>query len=97
MEGKIVNREKNMKRLRRQKGEIGIEMKMREEEIVKIEREMIRRKKMKEGMVYIKVKRGKGGERDFVKEEKMKNQVVILKKEEKMIEKKEIKKGENVI
>lgn len=48
-------------------------MKMREEEIVKIEREMIRRKKMKEGMVYIKVKRGKGGERDFVKEEKMKN------------------------
>ncbi len=49
-----------MKRLRRSTGEIGIPMPMSEDEIVEIERELIRRNNLTEGLVYLQVTRGDG-------------------------------------
>ncbi|MBO1023201.1 D-amino-acid transaminase [Ochrobactrum sp. SD129] len=66
LDGKLVDSDPHMKRLRRSTGEIGIPMPMSEDEIVEIERELIRRNNLTEGLVYLQVTRGDGRDRDFV-------------------------------
>ncbi|MFD1199277.1 D-amino-acid transaminase [Brucella gallinifaecis] len=66
LDGKLVDSAPHMKRLRRSTGEIGIPMPMSEDEIVEIERELIRRNNLNEGLVYLQVTRGDGRDRDFV-------------------------------
>ncbi|SPU60404.1 D-amino acid aminotransferase [Brucella melitensis] len=76
-----------MQRLRRSTGEIGIAMPMSEDEIVTIERELIRRNKLTEGLVYLQVTRGNGGDRDFVPAANMKPSVVLFTQEANLLDK----------
>src|SRR5690606_29470337 len=63
LEGKLIDSEPHMRRLRRSTGEIGIPMPMDENEIVAVERELIRRNNLTEGLVYLQVTRGDGRDR----------------------------------
>ena len=51
LEGKLIDSGPHMTRLRRSTGEIGIPMPLSEDEIVAIEREVVRRNKLTEGLV----------------------------------------------
>lgn len=97
LEGKLVDSEPHMQRLRRSTGEIGIAMPMSEDEIVTIERELIRRNKLTEGLVYLQVTRGNGGDRDFVPAANMKPSVVLFTQEANLLDKPALKTGAHVL
>ncbi|MCV9908221.1 D-amino-acid transaminase [Brucella sp. HL-2] len=97
LDGKLVDSNPHMKRLRRSTGEIGIPMPMSEDEIVEIERELIRRNNLTEGLVYLQVTRGNGRDRDFVPKKDMKPSVVLFTQSVSLIEKPVLKTGARVL
>ncbi|WP_318578654.1 D-amino-acid transaminase [Ochrobactrum sp. AN78] len=97
LDGKLIDSNPHMKRLRRSTGEIGIPMPMREDEIVEIERELIRRNNLTEGLIYLQVTRGDGRDRDFVPIKDMKPSVVLFTQSVSLIEKPVLKTGARVL
>lgn len=97
LDGKLIVSNPHMKRLRRSTGEIGIPMPMSEDEIVEIERELIRRNNLTEGLVYLQVTRGDGRDRDFVPTKDMKPSVVLFTQSVSLIEKPVLKTGARVL
>lgn len=97
LDGKLIDSNPHMKRLRRSTGEIGIPMPMSEDEIVEIERELIRRNNLTEGLVYLQVTRGDGRDRDFVPTKDMKPSVVLFTQSVSLIEKPVLKTGARVL
>ncbi|OEI83234.1 D-amino-acid transaminase [Brucella sp. BO3] len=97
LEGKLVDSGPHMQRLRRSTGEIGIAMPMSEDEIVTIERELIRRNKLTEGLVYLQVTRGDGRDRDFAPATDMTPSVVLFTQETNLLDKPMLKTGAHVL
>ncbi|WP_421522196.1 D-amino-acid transaminase [Ochrobactrum quorumnocens] len=97
LDGKLIDSNPHMKRLRRSTGEIGIPMPMSEDEIVEIERELVRRNNLTEGLVYLQVTRGDGRDRDFVPTKDMKPSVVLFTQSVSLIEKPVLKTGARVL
>ena len=64
LEGKLIDNDAHLKRLRRSLSELNITLPNSDEEIVRVQRELIARNKLTEGLVYLQATRG-AAERDF--------------------------------
>ena len=64
LEGKLIDNDAHLKRLRRSLSELNITLPTSDEEIVRVQRELIARNKLTEGLVYLQATRG-AAERDF--------------------------------
>ena len=64
LEGKLIDNDAHLKRLRRSLSELNITLPNSDEEIVRVQRELIARNKLIEGLVYLQATRG-AAERDF--------------------------------
>ncbi|WP_343312561.1 D-amino-acid transaminase [Brucella sp. BE17] len=78
LDGKLIDSEPHMARLRRSTGEIGIAMPMSTEEIVGIERELIHRNNLVEGVIYLQITRGDGRDRDFIPTKGVKPSIILF-------------------
>jgi D-alanine transaminase len=65
LDGKLVDNESHLARLKRSVGEIALELPETIERIQEIQRELIARNHLVNGMVYLQVTRGADGGRDF--------------------------------
>lgn len=97
LEGKLIDSGPHMTRLRRSTGEIGIPMPLSEDEIIAIERELVRRNNLIEGMVYLQITRGDGRDRDFVPAKGLKPSVVLFTQEANLLDKPALKTGARVL
>jgi D-alanine transaminase len=64
LDGKLVDNESHLQRLKRSVGEIGLALPLTLEQIHGVQKELIARNKLNEGLVYLQVTRG-AAERDF--------------------------------
>ena len=64
LDGQLLDNEAHLARLRRSLGELGMESPLRPDEIVDIQRTLIERNHIEEGMVYLQISRGVG-DREF--------------------------------
>ncbi len=64
LEGKLVDNDSHLARLKRSVGEIGLGLPVTLDELVELERELVRRNSLTEGVVYMQVTRGVA-DRDF--------------------------------
>lgn len=64
LEGKLIDNAGHIKRLRRSLSELSIELSTSDEEIIGVQRELITRNQLTEGVVYLQVTRG-SADRDF--------------------------------
>ena len=64
LEGKLIDNDAHLKRLRRSLSELSIDLPTSDDEIVRIQRELIERNDLTEGLVYLQATRG-AAERDF--------------------------------
>ena len=64
LEGKLIDNDAHLKRLRRSLSELSITLPTTDEEIIRVQRELIERNDLKEGLIYLQATRGTA-ERDF--------------------------------
>lgn len=64
LEGKLVDNEAHIKRLHRSMGELSIKAPISDDEIRKVQHELIARNELHEGLIYLQVTRG-AADRDF--------------------------------
>ncbi|GGF62803.1 D-amino-acid transaminase [Azorhizobium oxalatiphilum] len=64
LDGKLVDNDSHLARLKRSVGEIALDLPVTLEELVELERELVRRNNLTEGVVYMQVTRGVA-DRDF--------------------------------
>ena len=86
LDGHLVDSDSHMQRLERSLGEIQINPPCSYEEIVSIQRELIARNGLKEGLVYFQVTRGSDGDRDFPFPKDIKSTLVMFTKSTEVIE-----------
>ena len=77
IEGRLVDNELHLARLERSLGELDIPMPVSLEEFKELQKELIRRNNLKNGVVYIQVTRG-SAERDFLYAADMKPNLIML-------------------
>lgn len=65
IEGKLVDNQGHLVRLKRSCDELAIELPVTGEQITEIQRELIKRNNLEEGGIYLQVTRGSAGDRDF--------------------------------
>src|SRR3978361_1342101 len=65
LEGKLIDNASHMARLQRSVGEIALELPETPERIQEIQKELVARNNLVEGLVYLQVTRGAGADRDF--------------------------------
>lgn len=97
LDGKLVDSQPHMARLRRSTGEIGIAMPLDEDEIVAIERELIRRNALTEGVIYLQITRGDGRDRDFIPTKDVKPSVVLFTQAKSLLDKPGVKSGKRIL
>ncbi len=97
LDGKLVDSGPHMARLHRSTGEIGVPMPMGEDEIVAIERELIRRNGLTEGLIYMQVTRGDGRDRDFVAPEGLKPSLVLFTQATALIDRPSVETGLKIV
>lgn len=97
LDGKLVDSQPHMARLRRSTGEIGIAMPLDEDEIVAIERELIRRNALTEGVIYLQITRGDGRDRDFIPAKGVKPSVVLFTQAKSLLDKPGVKSGKRIL
>lgn len=97
LDGKLVDSQPHMARLRRSTGEIGIAMPLDEDEIVAIERELIRRNALTEGVIYLQITRGDGRDRDFIPSKGVKPSVVLFTQAKSLLDKPGVKSGKRIL
>jgi D-alanine transaminase len=66
LDGKLIDTPRHMARLERSAGEIGMRLRESAERIAAIERELIERNGLVEGLVYLQATRGTDADRDFL-------------------------------
>src|SRR3954467_12060664 len=66
LDGKLIDNDSHLARLERSVGEIALQLPEPLERIVEIQKELIARNKLADGLVYLQVTRGAGIPRDFV-------------------------------
>lgn len=92
MEGKLIDFDGHMRRLRRSLGELDIPQPLSEEELLAIHRELVGRNDLEEGLVYMQITRGVA-ERDFVVPEGLTPTVVLFTQEKLLVENKASREG----
>ncbi|WP_110687133.1 D-amino-acid transaminase [Salinicola aestuarinus] len=65
LDGRLVDFEAHMRRLRRSASELDIVVPWDDPSLLEIHRELLRRNALEEGMVYLQLTRGSSGDRDF--------------------------------
>ena len=65
LEGKLVDNDSHLARLERSVGEISLKLPESRERIVEIQKELVQRNKLENGLVYLEVTRGADTGRDF--------------------------------
>ncbi|WP_110665646.1 D-amino-acid transaminase [Salinicola halophilus] len=65
LDGRLIDFEAHVRRLRRSAGELEIAVPWSDDALLEIHRELLRRNELKEGMVYLQLTRGSSGDRDF--------------------------------
>ncbi|GHC63810.1 D-amino-acid transaminase [Limoniibacter endophyticus] len=91
IDGKLVDSASHLARLKRSTGEINIKLHLSEEEIENLQRKLIEKNKLKEGLVYLQVTRGTA-DRDFTYPDDMKPNLTMF-TQEKMVSNVAIKTG----
>ena len=92
MDGKLVDFDGHMRRLRRSLGELDIPEPLTEEELLTIHRELVSSNDLDEGLVYMQITRGVA-ERDFVIPEGLTPTVVLFTQEKPLVENKASREG----
>lgn len=96
LEGKLVDNQGHMARLRRSLKELNMDSPASDEEILAIQRELIKRNDLNEGMVYLQVTRG-AADRDFLYPEGAMPSMVLFTQAANVIESPKAKKGLSVV
>ncbi|MGO1119248.1 D-amino-acid transaminase [Rhodovibrionaceae bacterium A322] len=96
LEGKLVDNQGHMARLRRSLKELNMDSPASDEEILAIQRELIKRNDLNEGMVYLQVTRG-AADRDFLYPEGAMPSLVLFTQAANVIESPKAKKGLSVV
>ncbi len=65
LDGKLIDFEGHAKRLERSLGELDMAAPVTMEDLLEIHRELVRRNRLDEGMIYLQVTRGAAADRDF--------------------------------
>ncbi|HKK32107.1 MAG TPA: D-amino-acid transaminase [Desulfomicrobiaceae bacterium] len=78
VDGRILEFDGHIARLKRSLGEVGMEMPVSEEELLAIHRELVSRNDLAEGGIYLQITRGNPGDRDFVYPAKDVPQTMVL-------------------
>lgn len=97
LDGKLIDSAAHMARLRRSTGEIGIPLHLSENEIVTIQRELVRLNKVDEGLVYLQITRGDGRDREFVAPDDIAPTLVLFTQTFSLTEKPVLKTGAKII
>ncbi len=97
LDGKLIDSEPHMARLLRSTGEIGITMPISTEEIVAIERELIRRNNLVEGVIYLQITRGDGRDRDFIPTQGVKPSLILFTQDKSLTNKPGVHDGKRVL
>lgn len=97
LDAKLIDSPSHMARLHRSTGEIGIAMPLSEEEIIAIERELIRRNNLVEGVIYLQITRGDGRDRDFIASKDIKPSVVLFTQAKSLLNKPGVDDGKRIL
>ncbi len=97
LESKLIDSPSHMARLRRSTGEIGISMPLNEDEIIAIERELIHRNNLVEGVIYLQITRGDGRDRDFIAAKDIKPSIVLFTQAKSLIHKPGVDDGKRIL
>ncbi len=95
MDGKLIDFDGHMARLRRSLGELGIPQPMERDELLDLHRQLVERNKVAEGIVYTQISRGVA-DRDFVYPD-VEPTVVLFTQHKRFIDSPTIKDGMKVI
>ena len=83
LEGKLIDAALHLARLERSVGEIGISLPVTTDEIVEIERRLVRENNLTEGLVYLQVTRG-AADRDFLYSDDLKPTLLLFTQEKRL-------------
>lgn len=83
LEGKLIDSALHLARLERSVGEIGISLPVTTDEIVEIERRLVRENNLTEGLVYLQVTRG-AADRNFLYSDDLKPTLLLFTQEKKL-------------
>ncbi|MFC4624407.1 D-amino-acid transaminase [Daeguia caeni] len=97
LDGKLIDSSAHMARLRRSTGEIGIPLPLGEDEIIAIERALVARNDLQEGLIYLQITRGDGRDRDFVAQEGIEPTLILFTQAFPLLDKPVLKTGAKVI
>ena len=96
LEGKLIDNPAHIKRLHRSLGELNIASPATDNEILGIQRELIKRNNLHEGAIYLQVSRG-SADRDFPFPANIKPSLVMFSQEKEIIDSPHARNGINVI
>lgn len=95
LDGKLIDFDGHMARLRRSLGELGISQPMERDELLALHRELVERNEIQEGIVYLQISRGVA-DRDFAYPD-VEPTVVLFTQDKRFIDSPTIKDGIKVI
>lgn len=96
LEGKLIDNEAHIKRLHRSLGELNMAAPATDDEIFRVQKELIERNNLHEGMIYLQVSRGVA-DRDFPFPSDAKPSLVMFSQAKKIMESPQAKSGIKVI
>ncbi len=96
LEGKLIDNEAHIKRLHRSLGELNMTAPATDDEIFRVQKELIERNNLHEGMIYLQVSRGVA-DRDFPFPSDAKPSLVLFSQAKKIMDSPQAKSGIKVI
>lgn len=96
LEGKLIDNEAHIKRLHRSLDELNMTVPATDDEILEVQKELIKRNGLNEGLVYLQVSRG-SADRDFAFPSDAKPSLVMFTQQKTIIDSTHAKNGINVI
>ncbi|MDB1125405.1 D-amino-acid transaminase [Vibrio algarum] len=97
VDGKLLDNDGHVARLARSCGELEMKNPLTAEELVHIQKELVRLNDVKEGGIYLQVTRGSSGDRDFAYPENTEPTVVLFSQSRAVVDSPKAKKGIKVI
>ena len=96
LEGKLIDNEAHIKRLHRSLGELNMAVPATDDEILDVQKELIKRNNLHEGLVYLQVSRG-SADRDFPFPSDAKPSLVMFTQQKTLVDSAHAKNGINII
>ncbi len=97
LDGKLIDYEGHLARLERSSKELGIKMPVTGEQLMDIQRELIKKNDLVEGGIYLQLTRGAEGDRDFSYSEEIEPTLVLFTQSRNLINSPKTKTGMKVI